>query len=69
MADLVTGHCCGGSSLCWKVSATLENISEIFSIATTSKSLMLETGAWGVGFFRAWANSCAAMMTSSEEEL
>ena len=69
MADLVTGRCYGGSSIWWKLSATLENISENCSIATIWESSMLDNGAWGAGFFRAWANSCAAMMTFSEEEL
>ena len=61
--------CCGGSSLFFTLSATLENIWESCSIATIWGSLMLENGAWGAGFFRAWANFCAAMMIFSEEEL
>ena len=68
MADFVTGFWCGGSALWCKLSTTLENISESFSIATIWELTMLENGAWGAGFFRAWANSCAAMMTFSEEE-
>ena len=67
MADFVTGCYCGGSDFWCKLSATLENISEIFSIATIWESLMLKNGAWGAGFFRVWPNSCAAMMTFSEE--
>ena len=69
MADLVTGRCCGGYTLWCKLSATLVNISESFSIATIWESPMLENGAWGAGFCRAWANLCAAMMIFSEEEL
>ena len=60
--------CCGGSALLFKLSATLENICESFSIATIWESPMLENGAWGDGVLKAWANSCAAIMTFSEEE-
>ena len=69
MEDFFTGYCCGGSALCCKLFATLENILESFSIATIWESPMLENGAWGAGFFKEWASLCAAMMTFSEEEL
>ena len=56
--------CCGGSAIFCKLSSTLENIWESFSIATIWESPILENGAWGAGFFKARANSCAAMMKS-----
>ena len=56
------GCCCGGSTLWCKLSATLEYMSESFSIATIWESPMLKNGAWGSGFFRAWDNLCAVMM-------
>ena len=42
-----------GSALFFTLSASLENILESCSIATTWKSLMLENSAWGAGFFKA----------------
>ena len=68
MAVSITGFCYGGSALWRKLSATLENISESCSIATIWESPMLEIGALSAGFYNAWANSCAAIMTFSEEE-
>ena len=68
MADFFTVCFCGGSALFFTLSDTLENIWEICSIATIWESPMLENGAWGDGFFKELANSCAAMMTFSEEE-
>ena len=67
--EFFTVCCCGGSSLLCKLSAISENIWESWSIATIWESPMLENGAWGDGLFKAWANSCAAMITFSEEEL
>ena len=64
-----TVWCCGGSAIFCTLSATLENIWESFSIVTIWESPMLENGAWGAGFFKAWDNSCATMMKFSEEEL
>ena len=69
MADLVTGFCYGGSNVWCRLAASLEKIPESFSIAIIWESPMLENGAWGAGFCRAWANSCDAMMTFYEEEL
>ena len=67
MADFFTVCCSGGSALYFTLSDTLENIWESLSIATIWESPMLENSAWGAGFFKAWANSCAVMMTFSEE--
>ena len=50
-----------------QIVCNIGNISESCSIATIWESPMLEIGACGAGFFRAWANLCAAMMTFSEE--
>ena len=69
LEDFVTGCCCVSSALWWKLSATFENISESFSIANIWESPKLEKKNWGAGFFREWANLCAARMTSSEDEL
>ena len=69
MADLATGCCCGRSTIWWRLAANLENIFESLSITTIWESPMLENGTWGAGFYRAWANSCAAMMPFYEEEL
>ena len=43
-------------------------IPESCSIASIWELQMLENGARGAEFCRAWANSCAAMMKFSEEE-
>ena len=61
--------CCGGSALFFTLSTTLENIWYSFSIATIWESPMLENGALGAAFFKAWDNPCSAMMKFSEEEL
>ena len=61
--------CCGGSTIFFTLSTTLKNIWDSCSIATIWESPMLENGAWRDGFFKALANSCAAMMKFSGEEL
>ena len=45
--------CYGGSALFFTLSAALENILEIYSIATIWVSPILENGACGAGFFKA----------------
>ena len=49
--------------------AALVNILESCSIATNWNSPIFENGACGNGFFKAYANSCAAMMAFSAEDL
>ena len=68
-AFLVIGYFCGVSNGWYRLAATLEKISESWSIAIVWDSPMLENWAFGAGFYREWANLCAAMMIFSEEEL
>ena len=69
MADFFTVYCYGGYAISFTLSATLENIWDSCSIATVWESPVLDNGAWGDGFFKAYANSRATMMKFSEEEL